>query len=181
MKQLLLALVILTIPSVATAQHEQIWLARYCINEAGWQISTPWESSTHKYDCPAMARSLMNNFRGHTLTTRMMRGYGDNVFNRHRTNRPYIPFLRTRIVRPRHWGSRASWARHLPRFVEVYELAGKILSGEVTSPPECRPHHWGAPSLHRRSLRRRWVQQDCGPSVNEFWNVPSRTVIHGRQ
>lgn len=159
-----------------SAQGEQLWLARYCVNEAGFQIEKPFEETTIPNDCSAMHQSLVNNFESDRLRTWMMRRYGDNVFNRERTERRYIPFLRPFSRRaPRGW-RHADWDLHGPRFDEIYEYAGQILRGEVE--PVCQPHHWGAPwrSMRRRSRRRGWVRLDCGETVNDYWRVPARSV-----
>ena len=172
-------LLVLLLSSSAEAQREQIWLARYCVNEAGWQIGTPWEETTHRHDCAAMARSMRNNFQSRELRTWMMRRYGDNVFNVDRTQRRYIPFLRLSSRRPRYWNN-ANWrGLHYFRFVQIYNLSGDILDGSVRPPESCNPHHWGAPSLNRRSRRHGWVRQDCGPSANVYWRVPRRSVAYG--
>jgi hypothetical protein len=170
MKWFILALLLFwTVP--AEAQNEQLWLARYCINEAGFQIDKTFEESSLPHDCSAMERALVNNYRRPRLRTWMMKHYGKKWWRRDRTGRRYIPFLRPVGRAPRGW-MRAYWPIYRERFAEVYEFAGRVLSGEARN--ACEPHHWGAPSLRRRSLRRGWIRAGCGDTVNDFWIVPRR-------
>lgn len=166
--------------SPVEAQNEQLWLARYCVNEAGFQMYNdtgefvPFEQTTLPNDCLAMYRSLMNNFNATDLKVWMMRRYGDNVFNTERDTRRYIPYLRPYSSRaPRHW-SNADWSMFGPRFTEIYMYVGRILEGKVQG--VCEPHHWGAPSLRRRSYRRGWILLDCGHTLNDYWYNPHRVA-----
>lgn len=168
---LLVSLLFLLTPSFVKAQNTQLWFARYGVNEAGWQIDKSFEESTHRADMTAMARALMNNYRRSRVHTWMIRGYGDNVFNRNRTNRRYIPFLRPFSSRPpRHW-ARADWRIHRPRFDDIYRFSGRILRGEEEAPSTCQPHHWGAPWF---GAPEGWKRQDCGNTANAYWCVPTR-------
>lgn len=161
-----------TQPANAHERSVQLWLARYCVSEAGFQIDSSMEGYTN--DCAAIAQVLRSRSSVGRVTIGIMQAYSRRLFNPQRDDeRCYIPHLHLRREIPDCWPSHLSWdPRYRRRFLEIYELSGKILQDEVRAP--CSPDHWGSPSLRRRVLREtNWTRADCGNTANDFWNLPS--------
>lgn len=155
----------------AQPRNVQLWLARYCVSEAGFQVNKPFEEYTN--DCAAIARVLSNRSSRGKVTIGIMRAYSRRLFDLDRNDRRcYISHLTTSHREPPCWPDNLAWSRYRGRFVEIYRLAGKLLTNEVTAP--CDPDHWGAPTrrIRRRARGYGWRVVDCGNTLNEFWEIP---------
>lgn len=147
---------------------EALLLARLCANEAGLPLSD---------DCAAI---------DHVLRVRASvsgRTYAD-VLHRYQRNagalgldrtdsRRWIAFLSPDGAEPPGWQPRLRWSRHRPRWLALYEQAQAIRAGEVPSPCDVEPDHWGAPGYLDRPRRAGWSRVDCGATRNAFWRMPA--------
>jgi len=148
----------------------QLSLARLCVSEAGFQITRPMSEYTN--DCAAIVAALRNRSRTGTVTDAILRAYTRRLFHgRTRMVRQWVSFLHVKHSRPPHWPTNLSWERHQPRFVEIYNLVGRLLRHDVE--PPCLPDHWGARwrFIQDRAHRQGWHRVDCGPTFNEFWRI----------
>jgi len=138
-------------------------LARVCVKEA---------SFTGFADCPPIASVLLRVGRGDVV--RGAKLYSPRVFDPARLGRrPWIAQLRADGSQPEGWPENISWRNHRPSWERMVSLARAVLEGPGEAP--CAPDHWGGPMDHHRAVRNGWVQLDCGPTVNEFWQVPRRS------
>jgi hypothetical protein len=147
-------------------------LARVCTKEA---------SFTGYADCPPIAAVLLRVGRGDVV--RGARLYSRKVFDPTRLGRrPWIAFLRADATVPRNWPANISWRYHGPHWRAMVQLAQNVLgqSGERPEPP-CAPDHWGD-RLHdaERARARGWIELDCGPTLNSYWQVPPRRAPPSR-
>jgi hypothetical protein len=151
----------------------QLALARICVSEAGFQVKTN--------DCAAIYRVLKGRKNGGPLL-RIMRRYSTNAFDRSRTDRRrWVAWLNSPGHKPKGWPQRTKrdtphppWSSFRPLWFDVYEHAGAILRGEVESPCDKPPDHWGGRfgiDL-RRARAAGWEEVDCGNTLNAFWRVP---------
>jgi hypothetical protein len=162
-------------------RREQLWLARSCVHELTWNT---------EHDCEPMYQALMGTLDAMERTSGRRRSLVDAI----------------RIYQRRLWGGTSTrpWARELtpglrsnplgwpegwPAFFNytgdfdrVYEQAGTIVRGEVTTACVERPRHWGSrdPRLPdaaraRRAIEAgRWREVDCGPTLQAYYAVVTR-------
>jgi hypothetical protein len=173
----------------ATAQYEpritdQLALARVCASELGFDGAVEECAAIHQV-LTGRARRLETSFRS------AARIYSDRVFDRERRDtRAYVAGLRPDGRRPSGWPDlvtvrrggvsrvvrHAPWGHYRARWLRLYEDAGRIVRGEVTSPCQGEVDHWGM--RHgvdmERARRAGWTEVDCGPTNNAFWRVPRR-------
>ncbi|MFW6086401.1 MAG: hypothetical protein ACODAG_04290 [Myxococcota bacterium] len=158
----------LVVPAVRAEQPprppDQLALAKVCASEASIQTETD--------DCAAIAQVLRRRARGSSLGA-MARAYSSRVFDRSRGDgRRWIAHLGPTGVQPEGWPERLPWASTWrARWMALYRHAGAILRGEVPSPCERPPDHWGGDMDDWRARKAGWFPVDCGQTLNHFWAV----------
>lgn len=145
-------------------------LATICVSEAGFQIATN--------DCLFIYLALKERSRTHRITLGMMKSYSKSSFNKHRTDaRRWIPYLNANFTEPEHWNETVMvpWASRRRAFIEVYNLAAKLIRTNPRNPCGVRIDHWGATGFKRRQrLAEGWTLVQCGGIMkNDFWTMPS--------
>lgn len=166
-----------------TMRREQLWLARSCVHELTWNA---------EHDCEPMYQALMGTLdaMGHTTTGGRRRTVVDaiRVYQRRlwggTSTRPWAreltPGLRANPLGwPEGW---PAFSNYTGDFDRVYEQAGTIVRGEVTTACVERPRHWGSrdprlPDAARaaRAIERGvWREVDCGPTIQAYYAVVTR-------
>lgn len=161
---ILAALLWAATPHAQAHPPAQLALAQVCASEASVQTETD--------DCAAIAHVLRRRDRGRSIAV-MARAYSSRVFDRGRTDgRRWVAHLRPSPSQPHGWPSTLPWERWRPRWAALYQHAGAILAGEVPSPCERPPDHWGGPMDDWRAIKAGWHRVDCGKTFNHFWAIP---------
>jgi hypothetical protein len=143
-------------------------LARVCVKEASFRGFA---------DCPPIGSVLSRVGRGDVV--RGAKRYSPRTFDPVRLgNRPWIAWLRANGTKPEGWPEHLSWPNHRSSWERMVALAQSVIEGSGEAP--CTPDHWGGPMDHFRAVRNGWIQLDCGPTVNEFWQVPHRSRVTHR-
>jgi hypothetical protein len=167
---------------------DQLVLARVCASEVGLQ-GAPEE-------CAAIHATLVGRaagpYRGASFAYAAGR-YSAGVFDiARRDGRAWVAHLRPDGHEPEGWPTvitrQGTERRHAPwhafrgRWMALYEAAGRVLAGEVTSACGGRvPDHWGMRTGvdWERATRAEWIELECtradgSPTRNAFWRVPER-------
>lgn len=156
---LLTTLMIMAFALPVVRAHEDapdyLVLARLCVEEAGWSITS---------DCSAINVVIQKRMVAqHTSFAAMARAYSPN------NKRAWIEQLNLDAERPAAWPKTSSWNAHREKWVAMLEHAQQILNGERAA--ECNPDHWGAP--YGQDLERArcsgWRELQCGDTRNKFW------------
>lgn len=167
----------------------QLALARICASEVGMNGDIDRTLS----ECAAIYAVLTGRAErtGMSFMT-MARAYSSSVFDTtRRDQRMYIPHLRPDGREPHGWPTQISvrrrdgtvritdhapWSAYRERWLALYEGAGRIVRGEVTSACSEAPDHWGMSHAWsvdmQRAERAGWTRMDCGDTRNAFWRVP---------
>jgi hypothetical protein len=105
---------------------------------------------------------------------RGVRQYSPKTFNPERLgNRPWIAYLRTDGEQPRLWPRTMNWRAYQARWIALVAQAEEWIAQNYA--PPCDPDHWGDHHHdHERAVAAGWTLVDCGPTQNEFWQVPRR-------
>jgi len=169
-------------PAPALSQErvsDQLALARVGASECGLASCTPDELAA----IAAVLRARCPECRLATIA----RQYSARVFDRaRRDGRAWVAHLEPDGREPSFWPrevlvrgelrSHAPWGAYRQRWLDLYELAGRVVEGEVAA--QCEADHWGCPEGtfgcedHERALRAGWQLVDCGETRNEFWRIP---------
>lgn len=157
--------------AVPVNRRLQLALAQVCVHESGFQVRT--------LDCRMMYEVLRDRSRTGRLTMGIMRAYSTRTFDTNRTDRRrWIPHLNHWGREPRHWRETTTipWSMRRPAWMRVYRYAGALLSRPQPRTCSIPVHHWGAQGFRREMhYRQGWIRiNNCGPTLNEFWNVPTR-------
>ena len=142
-------------------------LARVCAKEAGF---------TGYADCGPIAAVLLRVGRGDVV--RGARLHSRRVFDPIALGRrPWIAYLRADGAEPRDWPQHLSWRAHRPAWLRLMGLARSLVStGDARPGVPCEPDTWGGAMDRERARRLRLVRIDCGPTVNDFYVRPPRSV-----
>ncbi|MDQ3037746.1 MAG: hypothetical protein M3Y87_35460 [Myxococcota bacterium] len=162
----------------------QLAMARICASEIGLTGSPE--------ECAAIHDVLSRRAERQGMPfTWMARAYSSRVFDVDRSDpRAWIAHLRPDGRAPAGWPSEvrvrrggetrvvrhAPWGAYRERWLTLYEAAGRVVRGEITSPCEGRVDHWGMRSGidWERARRAGWDEVNCGETRNAFWRVPDR-------
>lgn len=166
----------------------QLALARICWHEG--------ERSTEQ-GCAAIHAVIERVARaGRTSYVVAAERYSGRVFDVNRRDEAaYVPHLQPEHGRPRSeaptgWPTQiyrrrggqvvviqhAPWSAFRERWASVYEMAGRVIRGELTHACEVPPEHWGCPDCgdRERAEERGWTRINCGETNNDFWIIPRR-------
>lgn len=172
MKNLLITAIILTIPTVVSADKpttvhvsdEALALARISAGESGFQLDTNDMGGIHEV--------LKDRARRQGWTyLQAAKYYSTNHFRKNRKDsRKWIAWLRKDLRQPVGWYKNVPWSKHKDMWRTMLWEAEQYVQGELL--PPCNPHLWGdhAGDLHR-ARRNGWRMIDCGETENLFWRV----------
>lgn len=136
-------------------------LAQVCASETIWDA----------YECPAIGTALRfrAQLRGQSFRD-VMRAHSDEVFNRNRTHRAWLPWLSASLARPRGWPSKyVPWRGYRAKWRRLIAVARHWLRRPF-NPCEGEPTTWGNDEDRARYVRENpgAVETDCGPTRNHF-------------
>jgi hypothetical protein len=170
--------------TVAPPEHltEQLALGRIGASEIGL-TGTPAELA-------AIHEVLSNQAARHGWTLLgTMRRYSSMVFDQSRHDgRAWVAFLRADGRAPQGWPTQvqvrrhgelvtvphAPWGTYRERWLTLYETAGRVLRGEVTSPCVEPVLHWGGDMDRARAEAHGLLEIECGETRNHFYALPPR-------
>jgi len=141
----------------------ELMLARSCVSERGWRTETD--------DCAGIA-SVVRRRMARTGETwrRALRALAPRL---HGTaplgRRAWLRGLDEDGEQPEHWPRGPSWATHRDAWIATLEEARGLIDEPATRCAE-EPSAWGSVDDVRRreSVAVRWVDVDCGVTLNRF-------------
>lgn len=173
MRNLLIVLAILVIPSLASAQEpstravsdEALALARISVGESGFQVDTNDMGGIHEVLKDRTRRQEWTYLQAAKL-------YSTNHFRKDRKDsRKWIAWLRKDLRKPVGWYKNVPWSKHRDMWATMLLRAEQYVQDEL--PPPCNPHLWGDHNKDlQRARRNGWRMIDCGNTKNLFWRVP---------
>ncbi|MDQ3170299.1 MAG: hypothetical protein M3Q55_09205 [Acidobacteriota bacterium] len=169
MRFIVIMLIVLGAPLTARAQSAHLALARVAASECGLTCTEE----------EVAAIGLVLRTRGERFgmsTEAFARVYSDSVFNSERTDgRAWVVHLRPDGQEPAGWSPTVRWSAFRARWLALYDVAGRVVRGELAPSCTATPDHWGmsiATSIdYRRAIRAGWERIDCGDTRNAFWRV----------
>jgi len=156
-------------PPTTRERRMQLALARICVSEAGFQVTTR--------DCELIYHVFRTRSRTGDLTLGIMRAYSSRSFDTTRTDRRrWVAHLNHEFREPAGWEIiSVPWSARREGFRRVYEFAGQIIRSRPDNPCGVRLDHWGAQHFRRQEhLEDGWKIVQCGETLNAFWSLPER-------
>ncbi len=183
---------VMLMPSHTRAsEDEQLWLARICVHEAGWDSPE---------DCAALYQALRslrdemherNPSYDHTIVDAIR--YYSPRFYAGTSARPWARWATVgpRTTTPQGWPLTVTnldgtsrphppWHAYRERWARAYGHAGAVLQASFTGSCAASPRHWGmrtgidAVRARRAIARGDWYVIDCGSTRNAYYGVHRR-------